>query len=316
MGERLNLARIRVNRRLDDRLTITRRKCARDVRPFVHRSVKPLQFTNDRMKRRPLVAAVRRVEKLALRTDRRELRRRRSGVDADVDRPFIRGKIAAPHLCAVMALLERRIVRRIGKEREVCLTRLLRRHVARLLHALFQAHHIDDLSLLRECRTERDKKIPIGCIDDVLGGKLQRLDEALSENGKEVQRSAEKRDIARNRTPLREIADRLIDDSLKNGKGDVCLLRTVVHQSLDICLGKDTAARSNRIDLLPLLRECIESCRIRRKKRRHVIDERTRAARTDAVHALFGRITEVRHLGVLAAKLNDGIRLGNQRPHS
>ena len=131
-----------------------------------------------------------------------------------------------------------------------------------------------------------------------------------------MQRSAKKRDLARNRTPLREIADRLIDDSLKNGKGNIRLFRTVVHQSLDVCLGKDAAARSNRIDLLPLLRKCIESCRIRRKKRRHVIDERTRATRTDAVHALFRRIAEVRYLGVLAAKLNDCIRLGNQRPHS
>ena len=46
-----------------------------------------------------------------------------------------------------------------------------------------------------------------------------------------------------------------------------------------------------------------------------MIDERSRAARADAVHALFRRVAEIRDLRVLAAKLHDCIRLRNELLH-
>ena len=46
-----------------------------------------------------------------------------------------------------------------------------------------------------------------------------------------------------------------------------------------------------------------------------MIDERSRAARADAVHALLRRVSEIRDLRVLAAELHDGIRLRNELLH-
>ena len=43
-----------------------------------------------------------------------------------------------------------------------------------------------------------------------------------------------------------------------------------------------------------------------------MIDERARAARTDAIHALLRRRAEVRDLRILAAELDDRVRLRNE----
>ena len=130
-----------------------------------------------------------------------------------------------------------------------------------------------------------------------------------------MQRAAEKSYLARDWPALCKIADRLINDSLKNRKGNIRLFCSVVHQRLDVRLGKDAAARSDRIDLPALGRQLVKPRCIRRKKRRHVIDEGTCPSRTDAVHALLWRIAEVCHLGILAAEFDDRIRFRNQRLH-
>jgi hypothetical protein len=51
------------------------------------------------------------------------------------------------------------------------------------------------------------------------------------------------------------------------------------------------------------------------KQRGHVVDERARAARADAVHALLRRSAEISDLRILAAKLHDCIRLRDQLIH-
>ena len=43
-----------------------------------------------------------------------------------------------------------------------------------------------------------------------------------------------------------------------------------------------------------------------------MVDERARAARADAVHALLRRVAEIRDLRVLAAELDDGVRLRDE----
>ena len=47
-----------------------------------------------------------------------------------------------------------------------------------------------------------------------------------------------------------------------------------------------------------------------------MVDERARAARADAVHALLRRVAEIRDLRVLAAELHDRIRLRDELLHS
>ena len=142
--------------------------------------------------------------------------------------------------------------------------------------------------------------------------ETERLDEALLELGQEVERSAEERDMAVNRTPLCEIADGLVHDGLQDGKRDVSLLRAVIHECLDVRLRKDAATRGDRVDLFAFRREVVQPFRVRRQERRHMIDERARAARTDAIHALLRRRAEVRDLRILAAELDNRVRLRDE----
>ena len=211
-----------------------------------------------------------------------------------------------------MAGLEGLVVGTVFKQREVGLARLFRRGFARLRDALLEAVDVDDLRLVGECRAHGDEVVAVVDLDDVLVIELQRLDEALAQLRQEVQRTAEEGDVAAYRTALREVADGLVDDSLENRQSDVGLLGAIVHQGLDIGLGKDAAARSDRVDLLALGREVIEALGIGREERGHVVDERARAARADAVHALLRRVAEIRDLRVLAAELDDGVRLRDE----
>ena len=94
----------------------------------------------------------------------------------------------------------------------------------------------------------------------------ERFDETLLELGQEMQRTAEERDVAADRPPLREVADGLVHDRLENRECNIRLCRAVVHERLDIRLGKDAAARRNRINLLSLGREVVEPFRVRREQ--------------------------------------------------
>ena len=145
--------------------------------------------------------------------------------------------------------------------------------------------------------------------------ELQCFDKAFFQFREKVQRSTEECDIAADRAPLREVADGLIDDRLKNGECNVRLLRTVVHERLNIRLGEHAAARGNRVDTLALFCERIESDGVRREQGCHMVNERAGTACTDTVHALLGCITEIRDLGVLSAKLDRRRCLRNKTTH-
>ena len=94
----------------------------------------------------------------------------------------------------------------------------------------------------------------------------ERFDETLLELGQEMQRTAEERDVAADRPPLREVADGLVHDRLENRECDIRFRRAVVHERLDIRLREDAAARCDRINLLSLGREIIEPLRVRREQ--------------------------------------------------
>ena len=117
------------------------------------------------------------------------------------------------------------------------------------------------------------------------------------------------------RPPLRQIADRLVHHRLKNRQSNIRLGDPVVDQRLNIRLGKNAAAGSDRINLLPLLRQRVKSRRVRGKKRRHMVDKRARSPGAVPVHALLRRLPEIRDLRVLAAQLYRRIRLRNEGFH-
>ena len=64
--------------------------------------------------------------------------------------------------------------------------------------------------------------------------QLQRLLKAFLQALEEKQRAAEEEHIALDLAPLREAGDRLVDDRLEDGRGNVLLARAVVEQRLDV----------------------------------------------------------------------------------
>ena len=209
-----------------------------------------------------MIAAVGRVEQLFIPANGNELRRRRPRVDADIDRTVIVRERAALHTVTVMPCTKCGIVRRPLEQREVRRARL--RCSSRLCTRDARLHlpHIRHSGIIGECRADRDKIIAVIHIDDVFIIELQCFDKAFFQFREKVQRSTEKCNCTVDRTPLREVANGLIDDRLKDGECNIRLCRTIVHECLDISLCKNAAARSDRIDALALLRKCIQTDRV------------------------------------------------------
>ena len=107
-----------------------------------------------------------------------------------------------------------------------------------------------------------------------------------------------------------ETADRLVDDRLKDRGRQILFCRALIDEGLDVRLGKDTAARGDRVDCLVVFRIFIESGRIGLDQRRHLVDERSGSTGTDTVHALLDVAAfEINDLRILTAQLNRHIGL-------
>ena len=88
--------------------------------------------------------------------------------------------------------------------------------------------------------------------DRVLPVQSQRAAEGKAQPLEKVERSAQKEYVALDAPPLRKPGDRLIDDRLKDGSGDIRLARALIEKGLDIRLCKHAAARGDGIDALRL----------------------------------------------------------------
>ena len=316
VGKGLHLTAVRMECRLDNRLAVACRHSTCDVTARWHHSIEVPQCLDDRAQRRALIAAVIGVKQFLVFSNGDELRRRRSCIDADPNRTAIGRKVTALHAITIVSLLECSIIRRILKEHEVRRARFRCRSCLRTCNTRLHLPHIGCLGIIGERRADRDEIIAVIHIDDVILVKFQRLDKASFQFREKVKRSAEKGDLALNGTPLREVADGLIDHRLKDRERNIRLLCAVIHQCLNICLGKDAAARGDGIDALSLFGKCIQTDWIGRQQGCHVIDKGARTARADTVHALLRRIAEVRDLSVLAAELDCRRGIGNKSPHS
>ena len=99
--------------------------------------------------------------------------------------------------------------------------------------------------------------------------------------------------------------DGLIHNSLENGCGKVFFSGTIVDQWLDICLGKYTAARSDRVQCFVIFSVFIQTGSICLKKRCHLVNERTCTTGTDTIHTLFYISTlKINDLRIFSTKLN------------
>ena len=92
--------------------------------------------------------------------------------------------------------------------------------------------------------------------------QLQRLLKALLQALEEEQRTAEEQHIALDLTALRQTRDGLVDDRLKDGRGNVLLARALVEQRLDVRLGEHAAAGRDGVNALRALCQFIELGRV------------------------------------------------------
>ena len=116
-----------------------------------------------------------------------------------------------------------------------------------------------------------------------------------------------------NRFAAGKAGDGLVHNCLENRSREVFAGRALVDERLNVRLRKHTAARRNRVNGLVVLRIVVETRGIRLEQRSHLIDERTRAARADAVHALVNAAGEVDDLCVLTAELDCDVGLRRNR---
>ena len=204
-------------------------------------------------------------------------------------------------LVLLLILEQRRQV--VGNDRSVC--RLFERREQRidrvgLLRAACVLRCARRDGIRRESREVRVRVV-----------QLQRLLKALLQTLEEEQRTAEEQHIALDLTALRQTGNGLVDDRLKDGRGNVLLARALVEQRLNIRLGEYAAAGRDGVDALRALREFIELGRCNIQQDRHLVDESAGAARAGAVHALLQLTGEEYDLRVLAAQLNNNIGLRN-----
>ena len=124
-----------------------------------------------------------------------------------------------------------------------------------------------------------------------------------------MERAAEKGDVTANRLTAGKAGDGLVHDRLEDRSREVLTGRTLVDERLYVRLREHAAARRNRINRLVALRVVVEAGGIRLEQGSHLIDEGTRAAGADTVHALVYAAGKVDDLCVLAAELNRDIGL-------
>ena len=148
--------------------------------------------------------------------------------------------------------------------------------------------------------------------DAVLLVQAERLVEAVAQLGEVLQRAAEEGDVAADGVAARQARDGLVRDGLEDRGGDVGGCGTLVEQRLDVGLGEHAAAARDGVDVRGLLGKLVQAAGVGVQKARHLVDERARAARARAVHALLDAVVEVDDLGVLAAELDGDVGLGDE----
>ena len=314
MREGLDLAAVSMQSRLDNGLAISRRHRAGNMRAFRQSLIEFLDFLYHRLERRTMIAAIRGIEDFLILADSRNLRRRRTCIDTDINRSLVRRQITAFHLVLVMTCLETRIILTILKQSEIGFARLLGRSFPGPLDTLFKDGQVDDLRLIGKRCAHGHEIVAVIDIDNMFVVQFKRLDETFLEFWQEMKRPAKKSDFAIDRTPLRQIADGLIDHGLEDGKSNIGFLGTIIHECLDIRLGKYATARSDCIDLLAFGSQVVEPLASVESKDA-CVNERSRTTGTDSIHALLWGIAEVGNLSIFTTEFHHGIRLWYQLPY-
>ena len=148
MGKGLDLAAVRVERRLDDCLAVARCHRPRNVRALGHHGIELFQRVDDGLQGRAMITAVGRMQQLFVTADGDKLCRCRACVDADADRTAIVRKNSALYAVTIMPCTERRIVLCALKECEIGRACLCRRSLLRTCNTRLHLPHIDCFGLI------------------------------------------------------------------------------------------------------------------------------------------------------------------------
>ena len=264
-------------------------------------------FQND-VERLPVVGLVMRIEYLRVGSDEDELGRRRTAVYAEISVPFISFDVFEREVALFMARDERVVFGAVFKER------FARHHVVAALcvpdarDRLVDGHGIDVFRIQR--RADRHERGRVFGKHRVPVVEVQRVFERLAKPLDKVERPAQKEHFALDAPALRKPRNRLIDDRLKDARGNILFARALIEKGLDVRLCEHAAAGGDRIHLFRPQGKLVHLADGYIEERSHLVDERARAARAAAVHALFGAARDKDDLCVLAAELDSRVRVG------
>ena len=158
-------------------------------------------------------------------------------------------------------------------------------------------------------RAQGSEQMGVIRCDDLGFAQIQGPDKGLAQLRQEVQRSAQERHIAPDGLAAGQAADGLVDHCLENGFGQVFSRGALVDQRLNVCLGKNTAARCDGVDHLVIFGILIQTRSVRLKKGGHLVNERTGAAGAESVHALVDTAGEIYDFGIFPAQLDGDVTL-------
>ena len=309
VGDRFDQAEVHAEGMLDERLAVARDRARHDMYAVAAQLIQAGQLLADDVRRVALVGLIVVEQDLVILADQHELGRGRAAVDAEVCVALVHGDVLGHHVVHAVAVLELLILLLVFKQRRQVVGnhRRVRRALERGEQRIDRIGFLGVLCIFRRARCDgkRGKVGEVGVCVVQPQGFLETVLQALEEE----QRAAEEQHIALDLASLREAGDRLVDHGLENRCRDVLLARAVIEERLDVRLGEHAAAGCDGIDLLCVLGKFVQLGRRHVEQHRHLVDEGARAARARAVHALLQLAGQEHDLGVLAAQLDDHVRL-------
>ena len=134
--------------------------------------------------------------------------------------------------------------------------------------------------------------------------------------GEEGERPAQVHHLALNLPALGQACNGLVHHGGEDAGGNVVLLGALVEQSLNVAFGEHPAPGGDAVGPLAFFCNGVELLGGDGEQSGHLVDEGPGASGAGAVHAHFHRAGQEQNLGVLAAQLDDHVRIGYVLFHS
>ena len=329
MRDRLDDAFVEVERRLHEVFAVAGDAAARDA-DFLARGAaffeKRLQPFLRRAERVALRFFVETVKHAFPRVGDDDFRRRRARIDAEearrtvvfLERDFRNDAALLRREPGVEIFLPGKEPRERSRVRRMPDGGLLRGEPARRFGKFRERRGVPALFVLfAGSRQRRERAAPRGNDRGVLAenavfvAQVQFFLKRLAQRGNERERPAAEKRLGQNVEPAREIPDALQRDGVENRRRDVFAGNVAREQVLDVRLGKNAAARGDRVNGPRGERKVGKLRDVAPEQRRHLVDERSRAAGAAAVHADVRRFSlfEENHLRVFPADVDERFRL-------